>query len=313
MPTDAPVIPAATPRNRPEPAPIFVRRLTGRDRVGRVFVYGVLIVAAALFLVPLIAMIFTSLKTMPEITAPTNTIFTPPIDPTLFAWGEAWSSACIAVSCEGLRPYFVNSLIMAVFAVAISVCIGAVNGYVLSKWRFRFDNVIFGLMLFGCFIPFQIVLIPIARVLGVMNISGTLAGLIFVHVAYGVTFTTLFFRNFYVSVPDEIVKAARIDGAGFWSIFFLIIVPVSGPIAIVAVIWQFTSIWNDFLFGASFGGANSRPLMVELNNLVNTSTGTKSYNVDMAGAMIAALPTMLVYIVAGRYFVRGLMAGAVKG
>ena len=298
-------------------APVFVRRLTARQKLHRALVYLVLIVSAAAFLMPLIAMVFTSLKSMPEITGTgeyaRNTILTPPQDPSFAAWATAWSGACIAVSCEGLKPYFINSILMVVMAVVISVSVGAVNGYVLSKWRFRGDTLIFALMLFGCFIPFQIVLLPIARVLGVLNISGTLGGLVFVHVTYGIAFTTLFFRNFYVTIPDEVIKAARIDGAGFWAIFFLIIVPVSGPIAIVAVIWQFTSIWNDFLFGASFAGVDSRPLMVALNNLVNTSTGVKLYNVNMAGAMIAALPTMLVYIVAGRYFVRGLMAGAVKG
>ena len=292
------------------------RRNWGRA-LRRAILYAVLIVAALLYLLPLVAMVFTSLKTMPEITglAPfeRNNILTPPQAPTLAAWHEAWSTACIAVECTGLRGYFWNSIIMAFFAVLISVSIGAINGYVLSKWRFRYDTIIFGLILFGTFIPFQIVLIPIARVLGLMGLAGSISGLIFVHVAYGIAFTTLFFRNFYVTIPDEIVSAARIDGAGFWPIFFLVILPVSGPIITVAVIWQFTSIWNDFLFGASFGGADSRPLMVALNNLVNTSTGTKAYNVDMAGAMIAAIPTMLVYVVAGRYFVRGLMAGAVKG
>ena len=296
---------------------VFVRRLSPRQRVERALVYAVLIVAAALFLLPLVAMAFTALKSVPEITGPppfqTNTIPTPPQEPSLDAWREAWSTACIAVECSGLRSYFWNSLVMVFFAVVISVAIGAVNGYVLAKWRFRYDNLIFALLLFGCFIPFQIVLIPIARVLGTMNLSGTMAGLVFVHVTYGIAFTTLFYRNFYVSVPDEIIKAARIDGAGFWAIFFRIIAPLSGPITIVAVIWQFTNVWNDFLFGASFSGADSRPLMVALNNLVNTSTGTKFYNIDMAGAMIAALPTILVYVVGGRYFVRGLMAGAVKG
>ena len=298
-------------------APVFVRQMSGRQRFARVVVYFILIVAALLYLFPIVAMVFTSLKSMPEITglAPfeSNTILTPPRNPSLAAWGEAWSSACIAVDCSGLRGYFWNSIVMVFFAVVISVSVGAINGYVLSKWRFRGDTIIFGLILFGCFIPFQIVLIPTARLLGLLEISGTLTGLVFVHVTYGLAFTTLFFRNFYVSVPDEIIRAGRIDGAGFWQIFWYILVPVSGPITIVAVIWQFTGVWNDFLFGASFSGADSRPLMVALNNLVNTSTGTKAYNVDMAGAMIAALPTMLVYIVAGRYFVRGLMAGAVKG
>lgn len=298
-------------------APVFRPRLSMAQMVRRGVIYAILLVSAAAFLMPLVAMVFTSLKSMPEITGlgeyASNTILTPPRDPSLEAWVTAWSGACIAVSCEGLRPYFLTSIVMVVIAVAISVTVGAINGYILSKWRFRGDTIIFGLLLFGCFIPFQIVLLPIAQILGIMNISGTLAGLIFVHVTYGIAFTTLFFRNFYVTIPDEVIKAARIDGAGFWAIFVLIVLPVSGPIAIVAVIWQFTSIWNDFLFGASFGGTNSRPLMVGLNNLVNTSTGVKLYNVNMAGAMIAALPTMLVYIVAGRYFVRGLMAGAVKG
>lgn len=283
----------------------------------RALTYAVLIIAAILFLMPLVAMIFTSLKSMPEITGSApygpSTILTPPQDPTLEAWRLAWSKACIAVDCSGLRGYFFNTIVMTVFAVAISVGFGAINGYVLSKWRFRGDTILFALLLFGCFIPFQIVLIPMARLLGWLDLSGTLAGLILVHVSYGIAFTTLFFRNFYVSVPTELVSAARVDGAGFWSIFWLIFVPISGPITVVAVIWQFTSIWNDFLFGASFSGADSRPLMVALNNLVNTSTGVKAYNVNMAAAVIAALPTMLVYVVGGRYFVRGLMAGSVKG
>lgn len=285
--------------------------------VGRVATYGVLALAAAFFLLPLVAMVFTSLKTMPEITGAQgfegSTILSPPSAISFEAWGLAWSSACIAVTCEGLKSYFWNSIVLVVFAVAISVALGAVNGYALSKWRFKGDNMVFGMLLFGCFIPFQIVLIPMARVLGLLEISGSLGGLILVHVCYGVPFTTLFFRNYYVTIPDELISAARMDGAGFWSIFMIILVPISLPIFIVSIIWQFTNVWNDFLFGASFAGADTRPLMVALNNLVNTSTGVKAYNVDMAGAMIAALPTMLVYVIGGRYFVRGLTSGAVKG
>jgi glucose/mannose transport system permease protein len=288
-----------------------------RPQVARLAIYAVLVLAALGFLVPLVAMLFTSLKTMPEITgmAPFegSTILSPPRAPSLDAWGAAWSSACIAVDCQGLKGYFWNSIVLCFFSVAISVSVGALNGYALTKWRFRHDNIVFALFLFGCFIPFQIVLIPIARLLGLAGLSGTMTGLIAVHVLYGIAFTTLFFRNFYVAVPDELVRAARIDGAGFWKIFLFVIVPISGPIAVVSVIWQFTGIWNDFLFGASFAGPESRPLTVALNNLVNTSTGTKAYNVDMAAAMIAAMPTMIVYIAAGKFFVRGLMAGAVKG
>jgi glucose/mannose transport system permease protein len=202
---------------------------------------------------------------------------------------------------------------MVVPAVIISTVLGALNGYVLTKWRFRFDTIVFGLILFACFIPFQIVLIPMAKMLGIMGIAGTTWGLVLVHVVYGVGFTTLYFRNYYAVFPTELIRAAQIDGAGFFQIFWRILLPSSGPIAVVSIIWQFTNIWNDFLFGASFAGADSQPMTVALNNLVQSSTGVKEYNVHFAGAILAALPTLLVYVVAGRYFVRGLMAGSVKG
>ena len=172
---------------------------------------------------------------------------------------------------------------------------------------------LFTALLVGCFIPFQVVILPMANLLGIFGLANTTTGLILVHVVYGTAFTTLFFRNYYISVPEELVRAARIDGAGFFLIFRKIILPISGPIFTVCIIWQFTQIWNDFLFGVVFAGGQSQPVTVGLNNLVNTTTGVKEYNVDMAGAIIAALPTLFVYMVAGRYFVRGLTAGAVKG
>ncbi|MGH6928430.1 MAG: carbohydrate ABC transporter permease, partial [Dongiaceae bacterium] len=172
---------------------------------------------------------------------------------------------------------------------------------------------VFGLMLFGCFIPFQVVLVPMAQVLGKLGIANSTAGLVLVHVVYGLGFTTLFFRNYYEAFPNELIRAAMIDGAGFFRIFWRILLPSSGPIIVVTVIFQFTNIWNDFLFGASFAAGGSAPMTVALNNLVSSSTGVKEYNVHMAAAMLAALPTLLVYVVAGRFFVRGLMAGAVKG
>jgi glucose/mannose transport system permease protein len=172
---------------------------------------------------------------------------------------------------------------------------------------------LFTLLLVGCFIPFQVVLLPMARLLGTFGLANSTPGLVLVHVIYGVAFTTLFFRNYYTALPQELVKAARIDGAGFFTIFGRIVMPLSGPIFVVCVIWQFTQIWNDFLFGVVFAGGQSAPVTVALNNLVNTSTGVKEYNVDMAAAIIAAAPTLAVYILAGRYFVRGLTAGAVKG
>jgi glucose/mannose transport system permease protein len=169
------------------------------------------------------------------------------------------------------------------------------------------------MLLFGCFVPFQVVLLPMSVTLGKLGIANSTTGLVMVHVVYGLCFTTLFFRNYYVSIPDELVKAATIDGAGFFTIFWRIILPISGPIIVVSVIWQFTQIWNDFLFGASFSSGDSAPMTVALNNIVNTTTGVKQYNVDMASALLTGLPTLLVYVLAGKYFVRGLTAGSVKG
>jgi glucose/mannose transport system permease protein len=270
----------------------------------------VLLLFALFYLLPLYVMVVNSVKPLEEITG--GRMMSLPETFTLAPWGSAWSTAQIGVEPTGLRPYFINSLLMVVPAVAISTVIGALNGYVLTKWRFRGDTVIFALMLFGCFIPFQIVLIPMALVLGKLGLAGSVPGLVLVHVVYGIGFTTLYYRNYYAAFPTELVRAAMIDGAGFFQIFWRIMLPVSGPITVVSVIWQFTNIWNDFLFGASFGGT-SQPMTVALNNLVQSSTGVKEYNVHFAGAILAALPTLLVYVVAGRYFVRGLMAGSVKG
>lgn len=280
-------------------------------RIGRALIYTVLIFFALFYLLPFFVMAINSVKPLHEITG--GNMMALPQEPTLAPWRSAWSSAQIGVEATGLKPYFLNSLFMVVPAVAISTILGALNGYVLTKWRFRGDRLIFGLMLFSCFIPFQIVLIPMARVLGFLGLAGTLPGLILVHVVYGIGFSTLYFRNYYAAFPTELVRAAMMDGAGFFRIFWRIMLPVSGPIAVVCVIWQFTNIWNDFLFGASFAGLNAMPMTVALNNLVQSSTGVKEYNVHFAAAILAALPTLFVYIVAGRYFVRGLMAGSVKG
>ncbi|WP_299841818.1 carbohydrate ABC transporter permease [uncultured Paracoccus sp.] len=279
-------------------------------RITRTFIYVVLIFFACFYLLPFFIMMVNSVKPLPEITG--GNMMALPKEPTIAPWLSAWSTAQIGVEATGLKPYFLNSILMVVPAVAISTVLGALNGYILTKWRFRGDTILFGLMLFSCFIPFQIVLIPMARILGILGLASTIPGLILVHVVYGIGFATLYFRNYYAAVPTELVRSAQIDGAGFFQIFWRIMLPLSGPITIVCIIWQFTNIWNDFLFGASFAGSNP-PMTVALNNLVQSSTGVKEYNVHFAGAILAALPTLLVYIVAGRYFVRGLMAGSVKG
>lgn len=277
----------------------------------RLVIYTLLLLAALYFLLPLLVMLITSVKSLEEIRQ--GTLLSLPQAVTFDAWSKAWGSACTGVSCEGLKGYFWNSVQLVVPAVVISTLIGAVNGYVLTKWRFRGSNLFFGLLLIGTMIPFQVILLPMARTLGTLGLAGSLPGLMLVHIVYGLAFTTLFFRNFYVGIPDELVNAAKIDGAGFWLIFFRIILPLSVPIIVVSVIWQFTQIWNDFLFGVVYSAGDQQPITVALNNLVNTSTGVKEYNVDMAAAIIAALPTLFVYVVAGKYFVRGLTAGAVKG
>ncbi len=282
-----------------------------RHLFGRLFIWTLLLAAAVLYLGPIYVVLSTSLKDLAEIRA--GALLDLPHELNFTAWREAWSSACIGVRCEGLRPYFLNSVIMSVPSVAISTLIGALSGYALSLFRFRGANIIFALMLFGCFIPFQIVILPMAQTLGYLGIANSITGLIVVHTIYGISFTTLFFRNYYVSVPQELVRAATMDGAGFFRIFWHIMLPLSVPIIVVSVIWQFTQVWNEFLFGASFTSGGAQPVTVALNNLINSTTSVKQYNVDMAAALIAAAPTLVVYIIAGRFFVRGLTAGAVKG
>lgn len=302
-------------------------RAPGSPIVSRIVIYGLLGLFALVYLIPFFVMLLTSLKPMPEIQH--GNILALSKEPTLDPWIRAWGEACVGLTCEGIHGYFWNSIKMVVPAVAISTLLGALNGYVLTKWRFPGHRLVFGLMLFACFIPFQAVLLPMATVLGtfgqfgktLINLTGMNFGfgnptvnLVFVHVVYGLGFTTLFFRNYYEAFPTELIKAAMVDGAGFFQIFRRILLPNSLPIIVVTVIYQFTNIWNDFLFASAYAGSGDvMPMTVALNNVVNTSTGVVEYNVNMAAAMIAALPTLLVYILAGRYFVRGLMAGAVKG
>ena len=277
----------------------------------RALLYVTLLVGAAFFLAPLYVMVVTSLKDADEIRQ--NSLVSLPSGLNFDAWRLAWNSACTGAQCSGLEPFFWNSVWMTIPAVLISTTWGALNGYVLSLWKFRGSETLFAFLLFGVFMPFQVVLLPMSQVLGWLGMSSSIAGLILVHLLAGLPSTTLFFRNYYAAVPKDLLNAARMDGAGFWMIFLRIIVPMSTPIVMVTLIWQFTQIWNDFLFGVAFSGADSKPITVGLNNLANTTSSVKAYNVDMAAALIAGLPTMLVYVVAGRYFVRGLTAGAVKG
>ena len=281
------------------------------DRILRLSIYTLLVLLAAFYLFPLFVMMSTSVKTLEEIE--TGNLMALPGALTSFAWNEAWNVACIGTDCRGMAPFILNSLSASLPATIIPTLIGAINGYALSLWRFRGSELFFGLLLFGAFIPYQIVLLPMAQFLGIVGWSSSTLGLAFVYSVYGLPFTTLYFRNFFTSFPVDLVNAARVDGIGFFRFFWRVALPVSTPIIVVSVVWQFTNTWNDFLFAASFTDANSATVMVALNNFVQVATGVKRYNVDMAAAIISGLPTIVVYVVGGRYLIRGLMAGAVKG
>lgn len=274
-------------------------------------IYAVLALIGLWYLVPLYVMLTTSFKSLDEIRS--GNLLSLPLSLSLDAWKAAWESACTGVECGGMKGYFANSLKMMIPAVLISTLVGAMNGYVLSMWRFKGSDAFFMALLIGTFLPFQVIILPMAQVLGMLGLENSTGRLVLVHVVYGLQFTTLFFRNYYVTVPGELIKAARIDGAGFFRIFFQILLPISIPTIMVCMIWQTTQIWNDFLFGVVFSSGDGQPITVALNNLANTSTGVKEYNVDMAAAIIAALPTLFVYIVGGKFFVRGLTSGTVKG
>jgi glucose/mannose transport system permease protein len=284
---------------------------TTSANVARVLLYVVLVIMALAFILPVYVMVVNSLKPLDEIRS--GDLMALPIAWTTEPWLQAWSKAQIGVQATGLKPYFINSFLLVVPAVILSTLIGALNGYILTQFKFRFADSLFAAMLFSVFIPFQIVLIPMAKTLGLLGLAGTVKGLVLVNVVYGIGFTTLFFRNYYAAFPNELIRSARMDGAGFFGVLLRILLPNSAPIVVVTVIWQFTNIWNEFLFGASFSDYTSFPMTVALNNLVSASTGVKEYNVHVAGAFIAAIPTLVVYLVSGKYFVRGLMAGSVKG
>ena len=278
---------------------------------GRLGVYAFLIMSAVFFALPLYVMIVTSLKTMPEIRE--GQIFALPTSLTIEPWIRAWSTACTGRICEGISPGFLTSVKILIPSVALSVILSALNGYALSYWRFRGANLAFGLLLFGAFVPYQVVIYPLIIFLREVGLFATLPGLILVHTIFGMPLLTLLYRNYFAAMPVELFKAARVDGAGFWGIFFRIMLPMSVPITIVAIILQVTGIWNDFLFGLVFGGRENMPMTVQLNNIVTTTTGVREYNVNMAATILTAAVPLLVYFISGKYFVRGIAAGAVKG
>jgi len=285
-------------------------RASRRFVIGRVVIYFLLSFFALIYIMPLLVVVFNSFRTLPEISA--NGLIAFPQTFRLDAWPQAWSTFCIGGQCEGMQRYFWNSVFMVVPATIISTAMGAIAGYVLSKWKFRGSEVIFGMMLLGVFIPGQIALLPWAFILGKIGLANSVYGLVLVHCIQGLSFTTLFCRNYFVGIPDDLVKAARIDGAGFWRIFIRIILPISPPILIVTVIWQFTGIWNEYLFGVVLNSGANQPITSALVALALSGTTVRTYDVMSAAVLIGALPPLLVYFFGGKYFVRGLTQGAIK-
>jgi glucose/mannose transport system permease protein len=278
--------------------------------LGRVVIYAVLVVFAVIYAVPLVIVIFNSLRTQPEIAH--NGLISLPHSFTLDGWVQAWSTYCVGGSCNGIHQNFINSIELVIPATIISTVFGAMNGYVLSKWKFKGSEIIYTCMLLGVFMPGQVALMPWAFVLGKIHLANTIPGLVLIHCVQGVSFTTLFCRNFYVNIPDDLIKAARIDGAGFWRIFWKIILPISPPILIVTVIWQFTGIWNEFLYGVVFTSGAQQPITAALVALGTGGVSVKVYNVSSAAVLIGAIPPLLIYFLGGKYFVRGLTQGAIK-
>ena len=273
-------------------------------------IYGLLGLISILYIVPLLVVVLNSFRTNAEIGA--NGLISLPNSFRLDAWPQAWSDFCIGGQCNGVARYFWNSVAMVVPATIISTALGAINGYILSKWKFPGSEIVFGCMLLGVFMPGQIALLPWAFLLGKLGLANSVYGLILVHCIQGLSFTTLFFRNYYVSIPDDLLKAARIDGAGFWRIFWKIMIPLSPPIIIVTVIWQFTGIWNEYLFGVVLNSGANQPITSALVALSMSGTTVRTYDVMSAAVLIGALPPLLVYFFGGKYFVRGLTQGAIK-
>lgn len=277
----------------------------------RIAIYVFLIVAAAFFLLPIYVVVMTSLKTMPEIRL--GNILEWPRVWTVDAWIKAWGTACTGLQCEGIKVGFWNSVRILIPSLIVSVMAGSLCGYILTFWTFKGAEVFFALLLFGAFVPYQALLYPMIRIFSITGLYGTLPGIVAIHTIFGLPIMTLIFRNFYSTLPPEIFKAARVDGAGFWATYRFVLLPLSIPIIIVAVILQVTGIWNDYLLGLIFGGRENMPMTVQLNNIVNSLRGEKEYNVNMAATLLTALVPLAVYFVSGRWFVRGIAAGAVKG
>ncbi|WP_415918992.1 carbohydrate ABC transporter permease [Tateyamaria sp. SN6-1] len=278
---------------------------------GNIILWSTLAVILAYYALPLYVMVVTSLKGMPEIRM--GNIFSPPMEITFEAWHKAAFTACTGLNCEGLSRGFWNSVEILVPSTILSIAVASISGYAIANWRFRGSEVFFTILIFGAFIPYQVMIYPLVILLREIGLFGSLWGLVLVHTVFGMPILTLLFRNYFTSLPEELFKAARVDGAGFWGIFLRVLVPMSLPIFMVALILQMTGIWNDFLFGVIYTRPDQYPMTVQLNNIVNAVQGVKEYNVNMAATLLTGIVPLTIYFVSGKLFVRGIAAGAVKG
>jgi len=308
MESIVPPLPATPPAAAPA---MPARRARRRWTPARIGLYVFLLGAALFFLLPLYVMIVTSLKSMDEIRQ--GGIFALPHAPTLEPWRLAWSGVCTGAACDGVRTGFWNSVAITVPSTVLPILLGAVNGYALSFWRPRGANLLFGILMAGAFVPVQVMIYPLVRVMALAGIFGSLPAIVLVHLVFGMPVMTLLFRNYYCNMPHELFQAARIDGGGFWRIFLQVMLPMSLPVVVVAAIMQVTGVWNDYILGLVFAGRDNMPMMVQLNNVINTTTGVRQYNVNMAATILTALVPLALYFFSGRWFVRGIAAGAVKG
>ena len=277
----------------------------------RIGIYAFLASAALFFLLPLYVMLVTSLKSMDEIRS--GSVLALPLAATLEPWRQAWSEVCTGAACEGVRAGFWNSVAITVPSTILPIMLGAVNGYALAFWRPRGATLLFGILMVGAFVPVQVMIYPLVRLLATMGLFGSLPAIVLVHLIFGMPVMTMLFRNYYASVPHELYQAARIDGGGFFRVFLQVMLPLSLPIIAVAAIMQVTGVWNDYILGLVFAGRDNLPMTVQLNNVINTTTGTRLYNVNMAATILTALVPLALYFFSGRWFVRGVAAGAVKG
>jgi len=295
----------ASPATQPNGAP------PSRMTPGRIGIYAFLVVTALFFLTPLYVMIVTSLKTMGEIRL--GAILALPRAPTFEPWIVAWSSACTGLRCNGISVGFFNSVKILIPSVVVSIAAGALTGYALSFWKPRGAGLLFGTLMVVAFVPYQIFIYPLVRVLATIGLNNSIQGIVLIHTIFGLPTMTLLFRNYFAGLPPELFKAARVDGAGFFRIFWSVMLPMATPMLVVAIILQVTGIWNDFILGLVFAGRDNLPMTVQLNNIVNSTQGERAYNVDMAATILTALVPLVVYFASGRWFVRGIAAGAVKG